>query len=188
MAHQPVQSSAVSRYSKLETTTLETAAQDVVKQKRLRFREHFWGGWRTTVTSGVVITLIALITNFILLIWASKQRPPDNHIGHGVVTLFNGECSKMNKIFTWSHLAVNVVSTLLLSAGTACMQCLSAPTRQEVDKAHAKSTYLDIGIPSLRNVKWIARPRQVLWLLLGLSSLPLHLLSVIDLEPHVYPN
>ncbi len=56
------------------------------------------------------------------------------------------------------------------------MQRLSAPTRQEVDKAHGAGTWLDIGIPSVRNVRRISWERRNLWILLALSSLPLHLL------------
>lgn len=58
------------------------------------------------------------------------------------------------------------------------MQCLSAPTRKEVDKAHAKGKWLDIGVPSVRNLTNIAKPRVGMWLGLGLTSLPLHLMWV----------
>lgn len=167
MAHQPLQSSTTSRYSQLVTAA---------PQRTAGLRGRLWGGWRTTVATGAIITSVALVVNVAILIWASKQKPPDGHVGAGVVTLYSGSCTGMSKIFTWSHLALNVVSTLLLSAGAACMQCLSAPTRQEVDRAHSHSTWLDVGIPSVRNLKWIARQRMVLWALLGLSSVPLHLL------------
>lgn len=60
-----------------------------------------------------------------------------------------------------------------------CQQCLSSPTRIEVDKAHAQGRWLDIGIPSIRNVRHLSRQRIKLWVLLALSSLPLHLLCVL---------
>ena len=56
------------------------------------------------------------------------------------------------------------------------MQILSAPTRKEIDKAHARKKWLDIGVPSVRNLKNVATKKVVMWCLLGLSSLPLHLL------------
>lgn len=56
------------------------------------------------------------------------------------------------------------------------MQCLSAPTRKEVDEAHAQGKWLDIGVPSVRNLTNIAKPRVAMWLGLGLTSLPLHLM------------
>ena len=56
------------------------------------------------------------------------------------------------------------------------MQCLVAPSRKEVDIAHSKGIGLDIGVPSVRNLRHISRCRVFLWLALGLSTLPLHLL------------
>ena len=56
------------------------------------------------------------------------------------------------------------------------MQCLTAPTRTDIDEAHAKGRRLDIGILSVRNLGSIGVKRVLLWSLLGLSSVPLHLL------------
>lgn len=56
------------------------------------------------------------------------------------------------------------------------MQCISSPTRHEGDKAHARGVWLDIGVPSVRNLERITSSRILLWWLLGLSSVPLHLL------------
>jgi hypothetical protein len=55
------------------------------------------------------------------------------------------------------------------------MQVLNAPTRSECDKAHARGDWIDIGVTSLRNIAKVTWPRRVLWLLLGLSSVPIHL-------------
>ena len=55
------------------------------------------------------------------------------------------------------------------------MQRLSTPTRTEVDLAHAKRNWLDIGVPSPKNLGYIQRSRAALWLVLAVSSLPLHL-------------
>ncbi|KAG8527921.1 uncharacterized protein KY384_006837 [Bacidia gigantensis] len=56
------------------------------------------------------------------------------------------------------------------------MQLLAAPTREEVDKAHAKATWLDIGVPSFRNLRQISRSNCTMWSVLALSSLPIHFL------------
>ncbi|KAG4442025.1 hypothetical protein IFR05_002493 [Cadophora sp. M221] len=56
------------------------------------------------------------------------------------------------------------------------MQCLCSPTRREVDKAHERNTWLDVGIQSFRNLMKIKKIRVVLWVLLALSSVPLHLM------------
>ncbi|CAI6082892.1 unnamed protein product, partial [Clonostachys chloroleuca] len=73
-----------------------------------------------------------------------------------------------------THILINIVSTLLLGASNYYMQTISAPMRQDVDNAHARGKWLDIGIPSVRNVLYIEKRRLVVWLCLGLSSLPLH--------------
>lgn len=56
------------------------------------------------------------------------------------------------------------------------MQLLVSPTRREVNKAHNKGRWLDIGVPSIRNLRSISPIRVVIWVVLGLSSLPLHFL------------
>ncbi|KAL9045807.1 MAG: hypothetical protein Q9214_001214 [Letrouitia sp. 1 TL-2023] len=56
------------------------------------------------------------------------------------------------------------------------MQCLSSPTRGELDKAHRRHIWLDIGVPSVRNIWRISRSKMALWFLLAFSSIPLHLL------------
>jgi hypothetical protein len=69
------------------------------------------------------------------------------------------------------------LSTLLLAASNYTMQCLSAPSRKEIDSAHRSDGYLDVGVQSLRNVvsgHVGGRKKVVWWVLLG-SSLPLHL-------------
>jgi len=55
------------------------------------------------------------------------------------------------------------------------MQLLSAPTRKNVDRAHSQGIWLDIGIPSLRNLRFSSWLKRSLWFLLALSSIPLHL-------------
>ncbi|KAK4950145.1 hypothetical protein LTR10_011122 [Elasticomyces elasticus] len=56
------------------------------------------------------------------------------------------------------------------------MQVLYAPTRPEFDRAYADRRFLDIGVHTLRNLASIDRRRLALWAVLGLSSVPLHLL------------
>jgi hypothetical protein len=56
------------------------------------------------------------------------------------------------------------------------VQCVSAPTRVEIDRFHQKGKYLDIGVPSVRNLRAIPWSKVALWWTLGLSSIPLHLM------------
>lgn len=91
-------------------------------------------------------------------------------------TITEGPCSTIRNQGLYIHLAINVLGTSLLAASNYVMQCLSAPTRSEIDVAHHKGDWLDVGIPSVRNLFRIKKKRTFLWLLLALSSIPLHLL------------
>ncbi|KAK2757885.1 hypothetical protein FQN54_004291 [Arachnomyces sp. PD_36] len=135
----------------------------------------WWGkncsGWRMTVALCILLTVVMLLVNIGVTIWGSKKRLQD-----GYHVLIENDCAKSKSWSRWSHLGINVISTLLLGASNYTMQCLVAPTRAEVDNAHRKEDWVDIGIPSVRNLSRVSRRRVSLWLLLGLSSLPLHLL------------
>ncbi|KAK2765090.1 hypothetical protein FQN54_008789 [Arachnomyces sp. PD_36] len=43
------------------------------------------------------------------------------------------------------HLVINVLSTVILAATNYCMQCLGAPARADIDKAHAQRRWLEIA-------------------------------------------
>ena len=131
-----------------------------------------YSGWRTGLMISACCTGFVFLLNLILTIWATQAFGVEN--GYG--TLLSGECSKTKTASTWIHLAINVLSTLLLSASNYCMQILTAPTRSEIDRAHANGKWLDIGAPSVRNLRHISWKRLCIWICLGLSSLPLHLL------------
>ena len=77
---------------------------------------------------------------------------------------------------TCLNLIVNVLSTLLLGASNSCAQLLSAPERKDVDKAHTSGTWLDIGVPSVKNLRHISSDKRVLWFFLFATSLPIHML------------
>ena len=117
-------------------------------------------------------TAVILIINITWIIWASRTYGMKNGIG----TIQRGTCKEAKSLGLWLHLAINVLSTLLLAASNYCMQCLAAPTRTEVDKVHKDQKWLDIGVPSVRNLFFIARVRSLLWFLLVISSVSLHLL------------
>ena len=113
-----------------------------------------------------------LFINIILTIWAVAKSGVQDGLG----TLHDGSCKRTASLTFWIHLTINVLSTLLLGASNYSMQCLSSPTRSEVDKAHSQGIWLDIGVPSVRNLRRLSISRIILWWLLAVSSIPLHLL------------
>ena len=81
----------------------------------------------------------------------------------------------MRSSFIAVHILINILSTVLLGASNVAMQCLAAPTRAELDKAHEKGTWMHIGVFGLRNVRFMSWGRILLCVVLALSSVPLHL-------------
>ncbi|UPX15171.1 uncharacterized protein EKO05_0005628 [Ascochyta rabiei] len=68
-----------------------------------------------------------------------------------------------------------MLSSILLASSNYTMQVLSSPTRREIDRAHYRGDWLEVGILSTRNLPKISRKRAVLCITLALSSIPLHL-------------
>lgn len=81
----------------------------------------------------------------------------------------------MRAIDSGLHLIVNILSTILVTGSSYCMQILSAPTRSEINRAHLRGSWLDIGVFSFRNLTHIRKWRTVVWYLLAMSSTSLHL-------------
>jgi hypothetical protein len=94
----------------------------------------------------------------------------------GISTITKGETKRITTISTAYHVLINILSTILLTSTNYAMQILCAPTRREVEKAHARGQWLDIGIMSVHNLRHIDRRRVIAWVLLAFSSVPLHLL------------
>jgi hypothetical protein len=131
----------------------------------------------TATLASVSVLLVEIIVTITL---QSKYKPTQ-----GVVSMYEGSCSWVKNIDIGAHLLINVLSTLLLGASNLCMQLLAAPTRDEVDDAHESKRWLDIGVPSWRNLKSIRHTRRVIWFVLGLSSVPLHFMYVGSTTHHV---
>jgi hypothetical protein len=112
-------------------------------------------GWRFGAMNCAVSATVIFLINRIVTIWGSTKPS-----SAGV--LYQGDCEKVRRMNTGLHFLINLLSAVLLSSSNYCMQCLSAPTRSEVDRAHAQSVWLDIGIPSVRNLRHISWKRAAL--------------------------
>ncbi|KAI0966578.1 hypothetical protein F4678DRAFT_475868 [Xylaria arbuscula] len=120
----------------------------------------------------VALIAIIFVTNLVILLYASSKYPPRDGVG----LLYAGDCDTVKTANRWLHLLINVLSTGMLSASTFCIQLQASPTRADVDKVHKLNQWLDIGAPSLRNLRYIGRWRVVSCVVLALSSLPIHLI------------
>lgn len=134
--------------------------------------QRYFKGWHVGVTACAAMTGAVLVINTVLTIWASVKYDLSSFIG----TIQSGNCDQTKQLGRWLHVAINVLSTLLLGASNYCMQCLSAPNREEINRAHSEKRWLDIGVPSVKNLRRVSWRKIILWWCLGLSSIPLHLM------------
>ncbi|KAI4941554.1 hypothetical protein J4E91_010730 [Alternaria rosae] len=153
----------------LQPLTLLDSQEEVDTAKTREERQK----WRTSLYMFMGLACAVFIFNASFLAWIVRTGGTNNGLG----IIYEASCDMTKKVDIGIHLLVNILSSALLSASNYCMQCLSAPTRPELDEAHGKGHWLDIGIPSLHNVvsSSFAKQKKVCWWILALSSFPLHL-------------
>ncbi|PYH88935.1 hypothetical protein BO71DRAFT_488363 [Aspergillus ellipticus CBS 707.79] len=124
---------------------------------------------RCTWAAGSILMLNLLLT--LIAVGISYARSANQ--GTFLTTeLYKGHCARASHWATGFHLAVN----LLLEFGSYVMQCLVGPSRTEVDEAHRKRRWLDIGVMSVRNFRVMSLGRKLRWFLLLVSSIPIHMI------------
>ncbi|KAB8207648.1 hypothetical protein BDV34DRAFT_223209 [Aspergillus parasiticus] len=133
---------------------------------------HFHG-WRFGALTSCILVGICLGLNVAATIYVRVTYPPSSD---NLGLIQESDCDHIHSVDSRLHYALNVVATVLVSASNYNMQCLTSPTRAEVDQAHAQRKWLDIGVHSIRNLPFIGRAKLALWLALLVSTLPLHLL------------
>ena len=138
----------------------------------MSWNQKYTSGWRAGASLCCATATMILFTNIIVLVWATSTYKMENGIG----TLYKGSCARAKSLNTWLQLVINILCTVLLGASNYCMQCLTSPTRNEIDQAHRRKRLLRVGVPSLRNLRFVSGYRAILWVCLGLSALPLHFL------------
>lgn len=132
----------------------------------------FNGGWRGGLLRWTILSTsiwTVTVVAYVCLVLTHQIRS-----GSGII--MTATCSRVSAANTVIHLALNIVSSVMLSASAYAQESLCSPTRAEVDAAHAKGRWLGIGGLSLRNFRYISWTRSTLWILLSITSIPLHLL------------
>jgi hypothetical protein len=139
---------------------------------RLVTRSRFQG-WRMGLLLGCSISSIVLCINITVLSFIANR---DEGFKNGFAIPWTGSAEDMSRYSSAIHVAINALSTILLAASNYTMQVLSSPTRKDIDNAHGKNEHLDVGFLSTRNLSRIPKRRLLLFVLMGLSSVPIHLL------------
>lgn len=132
-------------------------------------------GWRLpAIILAASIWLLTIILWILLAvaIVRTSSGPPDQ----GLSAIFDGDCGSARTLLDALRLVISVTSSLVLLSSNYFMQLIVAPSREDVDAAHRRSRWIDVGVPSTRNLRFVSNRRRVMWLFLALSSLPFHLL------------
>jgi hypothetical protein len=129
--------------------------------------------WAFGLYTGLYASITVLLSNIALMMIGLVSH---GGVVDAVGTIAQGEAHRIARISTAYHVLINVMSTVLLTSSNYAMQTLCAPTRDDINDAHAKGHWLEIGIMSIHNLRHVKRRRMILWVLLAFSSAPLHFL------------
>ncbi|KAF4960345.1 hypothetical protein FGADI_992 [Fusarium gaditjirri] len=145
-----------------------------------------FSGWKLTAVYLTILvstlTTLLFVTLFVSLFALKSDNEEDtvtngrdagDALGQSV--LYKGSCDTTAKANLWIHLLINIVSTGILASSNFFMQGLVAPTRAEVDAAHRSGHWLEIGVQSLKNFRFLGWRKILFWSLFSMSSVPLHL-------------
>lgn len=132
-------------------------------------------GWRRAAhVNSAVLAVITIILACFLVASTSRTGSWTKANMFFTRTCNDGSAAKLNVSL---HLLVNIVSTAVFASSNFFMQVVNSPSRREVDAAHAKGSYLSIGVPSIRNAFLVSRFKTCCWVILLLSSIPIHFIS-----------
>lgn len=126
------------------------------------------------------IIAAVLVSNIILTVAAvAVAYSRNDEKTFSFASLYMGKCSVAKNSTTGVHLVINILSTAMLGASNYCLQCLASPSRSEVDEAHGRKAWLQIGVPNIVSLLRNQRGRRwYLGAVLLATSLPIHLMCV----------
>jgi hypothetical protein len=136
------------------------------------------GGWRAGVALNVLVAFAVLIAGFVCLIVATSGAALDA----GRSAIFVGGCAAARGIDWGSHAAVSVVVVVLVAGANYAFQVLSSPTRDEVTAAHRRGEWLDIGVPSFRNLGRVQGSRMLLTAVVLVTAVFTQIMYVLSLK------
>lgn len=129
-------------------------------------------GWRRAGTFNLMFILLCWIV-LLICIAVSVSRYGSSLLSSTLI--FEGDCQTTKKLNLFLHLLLNLISTLILTSSGFFMQILSSPSREEIDRAHSQFRSLEIGVASLKNLRFISPIKLCGCIVLYLSSVPIHL-------------
>lgn len=136
---------------------LDTDGSGYANEDRQRGVGRYFTGWKGGATCNIILAFVLLIISVVCLILAISRKGASDE-----TVVFSGSCDTASSINTGLHAAINVFAITILVGSNYAFQILSSPTRLELATAHNKKQWLDIGIPSLRNLFHVSGLRTAL--------------------------
>lgn len=123
----------------------------------------------------IALLLCCLLAELIMLIVAvCMDSFSSKTLADGV--LYRGSCARVKQWTSGLSILLNIIATLMIASSNYIMQCLSAPSETELRHAHKNGRSLQLGISSPFNIVYMSLPKTLLWWVMGLTSIPVHLL------------
>jgi hypothetical protein len=136
-----------------------------------------------TATWFTLLVLVLLINVILTVVLYVKSAEPEG-VGRLYRIMSTNSCKAMEQQVSFYHLGINILSTVVLAASGYFTQLLSSPTREELDRLHARRQWQHIGIKSVFNIP-IGTWQRVSFGILTFTALPFHLLSVQPQSAHL---
>lgn len=123
--------------------------------------------WKVVISINIFLAFAILAFNIAVPAWVDAKN--EKH------KLYSGDCNTVDRIAVYAHAVINVFGTALFAASNHAMQILASPSRDDIDSSHGHRQTFSIGTHSLKNLKSVNKFRAVLWIILAVSSIPLHM-------------
>ncbi len=130
-------------------------------------------GWQRG--GAVNIASLLIIGTILLVLLVVSIARPGSSLSRSTV-LYHMNRTRIENLNLAFHVIITLISTGIFASSNFFMQIITAPSRQDINRAHSQIQHLDIGVPSIHNLKVVSPGKQAAWLALLLSSIPIHLL------------
>ncbi|KIW29718.1 uncharacterized protein PV07_05508 [Cladophialophora immunda] len=148
----------------------ETAEDDLRLSKT--FKQKYLSGRTVSLRFLATCVAIILILNVAVLIYSAKRGPSIS----GSLLVAQDQCTTIKKLDVGLHALINMLGILALAAVGGFITALSSPSREDLDRAHRVGAWFDIGVPSIRNLKYIGWKRKYMCIIIYLLSFPIHIM------------
>ena len=129
--------------------------------------------WAKGIRLAAYANAFVLLTNVVLTIAGASYGSLYNRV---LISMYKGNCDHTKTVATGLHILINILSTTLVASSSYCCQLLMAPTREDIDHAHAHRIWIPIGTFDIKRLSLLPRNRRLMWYLLFCTSITIQLM------------